>query len=111
MSYNKEKQCWEGFIYCITNKLNNKQYIGQTATTIKHRMGQHFSNTKQSEQLIKKAIKKYGKDNFDIEVVEKITAQNKKELTLVVELGWISKLLCCVKKIVSNIYLHEIPLA
>ena len=26
MSYNKEKQCWEGFIYCITNKLNNKQY-------------------------------------------------------------------------------------
>ena len=80
MSYNKEKQCWEGFIYCITNKLNNKQYIGQTATTIKHRMGQHFSNTKQSEQLIKKAIKKYGKDNFDIKEVEKITAQNKKEL-------------------------------
>lgn len=80
MSYNKETQCWEGFIYCIINKTNGKQYIGQTLTTIEHRMGQHFSNTKNSEQLIKKAIKKYGRDSFDIEEVEKVISSTKKEL-------------------------------
>lgn len=80
MGYNKDLKCWEGFIYCITNKINNKQYIGQTMTTIEHRASQHFSTVKNPTQLIKKAIQKYGKENFTIEEVKKISCHTKDEL-------------------------------
>lgn len=80
MSYNKDLKCWEGYIYCITNILNNKQYIGQTITTIEHRASQHFSTTKHSTQLIKRAIQKYGKENFLVEEIEKVSSKTKTEL-------------------------------
>lgn len=34
MSYNKEIEMYEGYIYKITNSIKNKLYIGQTITTI-----------------------------------------------------------------------------
>ena len=30
-----------GYIYIITNDINNKVYIGQTISTIEHRWGEH----------------------------------------------------------------------
>lgn len=64
-----------GFIYKITNNVNNKVYIGQTIQTIKERFYQHCA-TKCSESVlnmaIHKAIKKYGKSNFTIEVIEEV---------------------------------------
>lgn len=55
-------------IYKITNKLNNKIYIGQSVN-IKRRWQEHiYDNRKNS--LIHLAIQKYGKDNFDFEVIE-----------------------------------------
>ena len=42
MAFNKETGMYEGFIYLITNKINGKQYIGQTITTIKERFYQHI---------------------------------------------------------------------
>lgn len=58
-----------GYIYKITNKLNNKSYIGQTGNTIKDRMKKHYSNAKVAKTGIDYAIGKYGRDNFIVEEV------------------------------------------
>ena len=44
MSYNKETGMYEGYIYCITNTVNGKQYIGQTKRTVEERWKQHICN-------------------------------------------------------------------
>lgn len=61
-----------GIIYIIKNNLNNKVYIGQTITNIKTRFNQHCKNStlKSRHYKIYNAIKKYGKENFYIEVLE-----------------------------------------
>lgn len=65
----------EGIIYIITNKLNNKVYIGQTIQNLKDRWYRHCQKSSlsiaESNMAIKKAIFKYGKDNFTIEVLDK----------------------------------------
>ena len=58
-----------GYIYKITNKINNKMYIGQTITTIKERMYKHYSNAKKATTGIDFAIGKYGKENFIVEEI------------------------------------------
>lgn len=61
-----------GFIYCITNKINNKKYIGQTVYSIDNRWKEHLGSSNRNEDnfLIHNAIKKYGKENFFIEKLE-----------------------------------------
>ena len=63
-----------GIIYIITNSINDKVYIGQTIQTLKSRWQEHcrngFSKGEQNMQ-IKRAIKKYGKENFSIKELEK----------------------------------------
>tara|TARA_B110000114_G_scaffold184318_1_gene227717 strand:+ start:1340 stop:2671 length:1332 start_codon:yes stop_codon:yes gene_type:complete len=52
------------FVYCTTNLVNGKIYIGQHSTNnLKDRY-------KGSGLLISKAFKKYGKDNFKFEIIE-----------------------------------------
>ena len=53
-------------IYKITNNINGKIYIGQ-AKDSKKRFSSHC---KQSDCLIDLAIKKYGKENFSMEIIE-----------------------------------------
>lgn len=50
-----------GEIYILKNKTNNKKYVGQTVNTFSKRMKMH----KCGDQLIDRAIKKYGIENFD----------------------------------------------
>ena len=58
-------------IYKITNKVNGKVYIGQTRTSLKERMSKHYSHSRvENVTGIDAAIKKYGKENFDIDIVE-----------------------------------------
>ena len=68
-----------GFIYKITNKVNGKSYIGQTVQSVKERFYQHCA-TKCSQAIlnmvIHKAITKYGKSNFTIEVIEEVESAN-----------------------------------
>ena len=58
----------------ITNKINGKVYIGQTIQPLSKRMQRHFCLTASSESemcmAIKRAIKKYGKENFSSIILE-----------------------------------------
>lgn len=60
----KDKICG---IYCLTNKINGKKYIGQSKN-IHDRWRSHKQATK--NYVISKAIIKYGQDNFDKEILE-----------------------------------------
>lgn len=64
------------YVYKLTNKVNGKVYIGK-ANNPQQRLVRHFSVAKTEYdknhkfQLIHKAIKKYGKENFIFEIIEK----------------------------------------
>ena len=66
MSYNKETGMYEGYIYLITNKINGKQYIGQTVKTVQKRWSRHLADSKNFDFYFYKAIRKYGKENFKV---------------------------------------------
>ena len=75
------------YIYCYTNKTNNKQYIGQTNNLerrkkqhIQDSIHQHLGHEIAYEQPIHCAIRKYGIDNFNIEVLKVIDTQDWNEV-------------------------------
>ena len=59
-----------GYIYSITNKINNKKYIGKTEydNPIK-RWQEHLRDSERFDRLLYRAIKKYGKENFIFEIL------------------------------------------
>lgn len=76
-----------GVIYKITNKVNEKVYIGQTITGFDRRYGNNLSK-RTSNRHLKYSIQKYGIDNFNISKVFDI-AFSKEELDIK-EKCWIS---------------------
>lgn len=59
-----------GYIYCITNKINNKKYIGKTEyENPKKRWQEHLRDSERFDRLLYRAIRKYGKENFIFEVL------------------------------------------
>ena len=69
-------------IYKITNKINNKIYIGLTKTGLELRWKKHlqasFSN-RSDNSIFHKAIRKYGIDNFDKEILIDVILWNEDE--------------------------------
>ena len=61
-------------IYKITNLINNKIYIGQHVTT---NIDDDYMG---SGDHIKNAIKKYGIENFHIELIEETDSPNEREI-------------------------------
>lgn len=53
------------YIYCITNLINGKKYVGQRKKTVEKSKSYYGSGV-----YIKRSIKKYGKDNFKKEILE-----------------------------------------
>lgn len=76
-------------IYLISNMINNKQYVGQTTRNLSDRWYNHTKYSGRGRSAISKAIHKYGKDNFKIEIID--TANSLEELNQK-EQEWISKL-------------------
>lgn len=60
-----------GIIYCYTNKINGKKYVGQTINTLAIRAKSDGSGYSKKYKF-GKAIAKYGWDNFDSEILETI---------------------------------------
>lgn len=56
-----------GYIYIIKNDVNNKVYIGQTSRSIEIRWKEHV---RKGNQLIDRAIHKYGLEHFFIDQIE-----------------------------------------
>ena len=79
-------------IYKVTNKINNKIYIGQTIRTLEERIKEH---TRKRNSSLYKAFNKYGIENFEIEIIDKCDTTeelNKKEIY------WIKYYDCLVPK-------------
>jgi group I intron endonuclease len=55
-------------IYLITNLINDKKYVGLTTTTLERRWASHKCASSGCGAL-SRAIKKYGQDNFKIEII------------------------------------------
>ena len=80
-------------VYCIKNTINNKEYIGLTTRTVEQRWKQHIreSNKEGSWEWntpLGNAIKKYGKDSFQIFVLEECSSETElkqKEIQLIRE--------------------------
>ena len=61
-------------VYCITNNINGKEYVGLTMRTIQERFIEHCK----AESKIGRAIRKYGVENFTVKEID--TADNAEEL-------------------------------
>lgn len=75
-----------GLIYCYTNKINGKQYVGQTTTSLERRDYGHQHQP--TPKYFHAALKKYGRENFDLDVLEECS----NELLDEREEFWIKKL-------------------
>lgn len=71
------------YIYKIVNKINNKVYIGKTELAIQKRFQQHLAEstrTRSKNRPLYRAINKYGKENFYIELIEETDVPEEREI-------------------------------
>ena len=90
-------------IYKITNLINNKIYVGYTKKSLEERFKEHCSPKGKGafKMPIVLAIKKYGKENFKIELLEE--NENDDYIHLEREEYWINKLDALNSKIGYNL--------
>lgn len=80
------------YIYCITNLINSKKYVGKTTTTIDERWQEHCSDSKKdrcNKRPLYDAFNKYGIENFKIEELEYVEDDSKLSER---EIYWIKEL-------------------
>jgi len=71
----------EFLVYVITNKINSLKYVGITTQGLKERFSAHVRSSKKPnpKTFIARAINKYGRENFKIELLDS-SASNSEEL-------------------------------
>lgn len=75
-------------VYVVVNKINGKMYIGSTEREIKIRWQKHLVKVNEGSLCtLHKAIRKYGRDNFDIRMIEEYPT---KEAMFDGEVSWIA---------------------
>jgi group I intron endonuclease len=72
----------KGIIYKITNSINGKIYIGQTTRELESRWYNHTYSALVGKCATKlgRAIRKYGKDSFSIEIIEETDDLDNREI-------------------------------
>lgn len=66
-------------IYCITNIIDNKRYVGSTAQTFHKRWWQHKNNLNKGNHNnphLQNAWNKYGEESFSFEILEYCEREN-----------------------------------
>ena len=70
------------YVYKITNRINNKIYIGKTYLSPDQRFKQHCKDSKRSEKKnrpLYSAMNKYGVENFVVETIEETDSPEERE--------------------------------
>lgn len=68
-----------GYIYCITNIINNKRYVGKTLFTTQERFQEHCKDSRKErceKRPLYDAMNKYGVENFIVEELEYVKDEN-----------------------------------
>ena len=78
-----------GVIYLITNTLNGKNYVGKTKQKLEKRITQHKYDSRKGRPGLGAAIRKYGWENFSVEVLETCPVEmlNEREMFWIRELN------------------------
>lgn len=80
-----------GYIYCISNDINDNKYIGKTVRSITERFQEHCRDYKKyscEQRPLYNAMQKYGIEHFFVEQIEEVEISQLEER----EQYWISKL-------------------
>ena len=80
------------YIYCITNIVNNKRYVGKTTQTLEERFKEHCKDSLKercNKRPLYDAMNKYGVENFIIEELEQVEDNTKLDER---EIYWIREL-------------------
>lgn len=81
------------YVYCVTNKLSGKQYVGKTYRDINTRFKEHVgdsrSKSRKKDRPLARAIKKYGEDAFIVSLLDEGTLEEmtKREVYWIAYLG------------------------
>lgn len=79
------------FIYCATNKANGKKYVGKWSGSMEALLMRHKSSAKSGKLVFAKAIRKYGWDSFEWDVLfsgrVNVEEVSKREVQFIEELG------------------------
>lgn len=81
----------KGYIYCISNKINSHKYVGKTIRNIQDRFLEHCRDSQKEKcenRPLYKAMRKYGIENFYIQLLEEVELQDLENK----EQFWINKL-------------------
>lgn len=84
-----------GIIYCITNLINNKKYIGQSCRILEERWKDHIESARNlnNHRPLYLAMRKYGLENFSTTIIEECSndeLNNKEQYWIEKEQTWIA---------------------